>query len=187
MISYVLLIRHTRFFSLLLWLPLTFLSLPLAGATNSNRIGVNYGQLGNDLLPPSQSVQLLESMNAGLVKIYDANPEILRQLSGTSMHVSIMVPNDLIPKIASKRAEADLWVRENVLPYYPETMIRFILVGNEILSHNGSQDQRLWHDLVPAMTRIQIALKWHNIRNIKVGTPLAMDVLESSYPPSSGR
>lgn len=187
MISYVLLIRRTRFFSLLLCLPLTFLSLPLAGATNSNRIGVNYGQLGNDLPPPSQSIQLLESMNAGLVKLYDANPEILRQLSGTSMHVSIMVPNDLIPKIASNRAEADLWVRENVLPYYPETMIRFILVGNEILSYNGTQDQRLWRDLVPAMTRIQIALKWHNIRNIKVGTPLAMDVLESSYPPSSGR
>ncbi|KAH7858349.1 hypothetical protein Vadar_022761 [Vaccinium darrowii] len=126
-------------------------------------------------------------MNAGLVKIYDANPEILRQLSGTNIHVSIMVTNDLISNIASDQALADLWVRENVLVYYPDTMIRFILVGNEILSYNSSQDQRLWHDLVPAMTRIHNSLRWHNIRNIKVGTPLAMDVLESSYPPSSGR
>ncbi|KAL6976306.1 hypothetical protein U1Q18_025094, partial [Sarracenia purpurea var. burkii] len=156
------------------------------GAAISSKIGVNYGRLGNNLPSPERTIQLIKSMKAARVKIYDANPEILRLLSGTKIQVSIMVTNDQISSIASTQAVADEWVRENVLAHYPATMIRFILVGNEVLSYNTYEDQRRWRDLVPAMRRIKSSLKTHNINNIKVGTPLAMDVLESTFPPSSG-
>ncbi|KAF6166370.1 hypothetical protein GIB67_034921 [Kingdonia uniflora] len=152
----------------------------------SSRIGVDYGQLGNNLPSPSRSVQLLKSLKAGRVKIYDANPKILKSLSGTKIQVSIMVPNQEISNISSSQTLADKWVQTNVVPFYPETMIRFLLVGNEILSYYSDQDKQTWFNLVPAMYRIRQALRSHNIHKIKVGTPLAMDVLQSSFPPSNG-
>lgn len=125
-------------------------------------------------------------MKAGRVKLYDTNPEILKVLSGTKIHVSIMLPNDLISKISYNQTLADEWVENNVVPFYPDTMIRFLLVGNEVLSYNSSnQDRQTWINLVPAMRRIKYSLKARNIRNIKVGTPLAMDMFQMTYPPSS--
>ncbi|PRQ38351.1 putative glucan endo-1,3-beta-D-glucosidase [Rosa chinensis] len=152
----------------------------------SSKIGINYGQVGNNLPSPSRSIERIKSMKIGRVKLYDANPEILRLLSGTNISVSIMVPNNEITGIASDQSKADEWVRNNVLPYYPKTMIRYLLVGNEILSYFSDQDRQIWHDLVPAMTKIKYSLKSKNITNIKIGTPLAMDVVQTSFPPSSG-
>ncbi|TQD96991.1 hypothetical protein C1H46_017390 [Malus baccata] len=43
----------------------------------ASKVGVNYGQLGNNLPPPSQSVKLIQSLKAKRVKLYDANPKIL--------------------------------------------------------------------------------------------------------------
>lgn len=164
----------------------------LPGLTFSNaqiscKIGICYGQLGNNLPSPNTSIALIKTMNAGQVKLYDANPEILRLLSGTMIQVSIMVPNNYISPIASNQALSDQWVQNNVLPYYPDTKIRFLLVGNEVLSYFSDQDRQNWHDLMLAIRRIKYSLDKCNIGNIKVGTPLAMDVFESTFPPSSGR
>ncbi|CAI9777000.1 unnamed protein product [Fraxinus pennsylvanica] len=123
-------------------------------------------------------------MNAGRVKIYEASPEVLKLLSGTRLRVSIIVTNDLIYGIATNQTIADQCIRDNVLTYYPNTKIRSILVGNEVLSYDN---QKMWADLVPAMQKIKKSLVSHNIHNIKVGTPLAIDVVESIFPPSSGK
>ncbi|XP_050237315.1 probable glucan endo-1,3-beta-glucosidase A6 [Mercurialis annua] len=155
-------------------------------ADSWNKMGINYGQLGNNLPSPFESIQLLQSLKAGSVKLYDANPEILKLLAGTNMHVSIMVQNHEINRIASDQAAANNWVQDNVLQHYPDTMIRFILVGNEVLSYSSDQDKIIWSNLVPAMRKIKNSLKSHNIQNIKIGTPLAMDVLQITSPPSNG-
>ncbi|KAL5709473.1 hypothetical protein ACHQM5_020157 [Ranunculus cassubicifolius] len=170
----------------MLFLPLFLLSLllPFTTAKPSPNIGVNYGQLGNNLPTPSQSIHLLQTIKAGFVKIYDANPKILQALSGTQLKVSIMVPNELIINISSSQALADSWVQTNILPFYPKTKIRYVLVGNEILSTN--QDPKLWVNLVPAMRRIQKSILSQKMFDIKVSTPSAMDVLASSFPPSNG-
>ncbi|MED6152309.1 hypothetical protein PIB30_090677, partial [Stylosanthes scabra] len=152
-----------------------------------NNIGVNYGQLGNNLPSPYLSIELLTKMKAGYVKIYDANPDILNLLSTRRLKVSIMVPNNQISDIATNPSAAEEWVRNNVLPYLPKTKIRFILVGNEVLSSNSEEGRQMWYYLVPAMQMIKRSLKSLNISSIKVGTPMAMDVLESTFPPSRGR
>lgn len=150
-------------------------------------VGVNYGRQGNNIQSPYQTIRLLENMNITFVKLYDADSETLRLLSKTNIQVSIMVPNEEISNIALNQSLANLWVRENVLAYYPDTRIRFILVGNEVLSYNRSSDRRVWHNLVPAMQKIKKSLVAKNIRNIKIGTPLAMDMMESTFPPSTGK
>ncbi|GAV70775.1 Glyco_hydro_17 domain-containing protein/X8 domain-containing protein [Cephalotus follicularis] len=166
--------------------PITLLILALllsmsSAAEISSKVGVCYGQLGDNLPSPSQSVKLIQSLKAKRVKIYDANPDILKSLKDTDIQVSIMVPNELITNISLNQSLANQWVETHVVPFYPETKIRYLLVGNEILSGN---DNMTISNLVPAMRRIKISLNTHQLHKIKVGTPLAMDVLESSFPPS---
>ncbi|XP_065875896.1 probable glucan endo-1,3-beta-glucosidase A6 [Euphorbia lathyris] len=149
----------------------------------SNKIGVNWGTLGNNLPSPPQTVEVIKSLKAKRVKIYDANPKILNALRNTDIQVSIMVPNELIPNISKSQSLADHWVRQNVVAYSGEVKIRYLLIGNEILSN---PDVGTWFNLVPAMRRIKRSLKTYGIHKVKVGTPSAMNVLESSFPPSNG-
>ncbi|KAL5709472.1 hypothetical protein ACHQM5_020156 [Ranunculus cassubicifolius] len=170
-----------------LLLPLFLLSLlHCYNAKLSTTIGINYGQLGNNLPSPSRSIHLIQSLKAGFVKLYDANPKILKALSKTKIQVSIMVPNELIINISSSQSLADKWIQTNLIPFYPKTNIRYVLVGNEILSL--WQDPKIWRSLVPAMIKIQMSLKSHKLLNIKVSTPSAVDVLDSTLcvPPSNG-
>ncbi|KAF7825855.1 putative glucan endo-1,3-beta-glucosidase A6 [Senna tora] len=160
-----------------------FLSLSVSSAKFSATPGVNYGQLGNNLPPPLKSLKLIKSLNAKRVKLYDANPQILQSLQHTNLQVSIMVPNEIIANISSNQTLSDQWIQTNVLPFYPHTLIRYLLVGNEVIS---STRPEIWPQLVPAMRRIKRSLKTLGIRKVKVGTSSAMDVLESSYPPSNG-
>ncbi|KAJ1427912.1 X8 domain [Sesbania bispinosa] len=155
----------------------------ISSAEFSWQPGVNYGQLGNNLPPPTTSVSLIKSLKAKRVKIYDANPEILKALQNTGLQVSIMVPNQIISNISTNQTLADEWVQSNVVPFYPKTLIRYLLVGNELISSTGKET---WSHIVPAMRRIKQSLTTFGLHKVKVGTPSAMDVLESSFPPSNG-
>ncbi|KAK1411129.1 hypothetical protein QVD17_37673 [Tagetes erecta] len=166
---------------------LSFLCLIACSRAIPNKIGVNFGRVGNNLPSPSRSIELLQIMKAGRVKLYDANHEILQLLSTTNIEVTIMVTNDEISRIANSQQVADQWIHEHILNHYPGTMIRYVLVGNEVLSYTSTdQDMQIMKDLVPAMSRIRSTLKTLGINNIKVGTPLAMDIMGSTFPPSSG-
>eukprot|EP00249_Psilotum_nudum_P004280 c17813_g1_i2 orf=552-1958(+) len=148
-------------------------------------IGVDYGQLGDNLPSPKEAIELIKSRKIGKVKIYDANPAILEALANTEMKVSVMVTNQEIAQIASSQAAADEWIKHNVTRYYSKTRIRTVLVGNEILSDYA--DNQTWFQLVPAMSNIHTALKKRKLHHIKVSTPLAMDMLQGSiFPPSNG-
>ncbi|XP_022771542.1 probable glucan endo-1,3-beta-glucosidase A6 [Durio zibethinus] len=160
-----------------------FLFLSISSGEISNQVGINYGQLGNNLPSPKESVKLIQSLGAKRVKIYDANPHILNALRDTNLQVSIMVPNQLITNISTNQKLADSWVESNVVPFYPKTKIRYLLVGNEVIS---SSPNETWYNIVPAMRKIKKALKTHRLHKIKVSTSMAMDVLESSFPPSNG-
>ncbi|KAL8250037.1 hypothetical protein R6Q59_033730 [Mikania micrantha] len=159
------------------------LLIPSSHAEISGKPGVNYGQLGNNLPSAAKSVELIKSLNAARVKIYDTNPQILHALKNTNIQASVMVRNEIITAIAANQTLSDEWVKSNVVPFYPQTKIRYVLVGNEILSQ---PDNVTWFNLVPAMRRIRKSLMVYKLKKIKVGTPLAMDCLEASFPPSSG-
>ncbi|CAO2202633.1 unnamed protein product [Urochloa humidicola] len=148
-------------------------------------LGVNYGTVADDLPTAARSVQLLRAAGAGAVKIYDANPSILHALAGTGLPVAVMVPNEAIPSLASSRAAAERWVADNLVPHIPATRVTYLLVGNEVLS-NQAISGTTWHAIVPAMSNFHRALRQRGIRKVKLGTPLAMDALSASYPPSSG-
>ncbi|KAK6135865.1 hypothetical protein DH2020_030352 [Rehmannia glutinosa] len=152
--------------------------------TAVHSIGVNYGTLGDNLPPPSQVAQFLkEKTTIDRIKIFDANPDILRAFANTGILVAVTVPNDLIPSLTDV-GYARRWIEANIKPFYPQTKINYILVGNEIL-HWGPQN--LIDNLVPAMTSLHEALVQENIHYIKVTTAHSLAILEPTEFPSLAR
>ncbi|KAI3866811.1 hypothetical protein MKW92_050396 [Papaver armeniacum] len=148
-------------------------------------IGVNYGTVADNLPPPSEVARfLLENTIINRVRLFDANPLILQAFAHTGIAITITVPNKLIPDLANLLF-AQKWVKANILPYYPDTNIIRILVGNEVLS---AANKQLIGNLVPSMQNLHTALAGASLdRRIKVSTPHSLGILSSSSPPSTGK
>ncbi|XP_056165191.1 glucan endo-1,3-beta-glucosidase-like isoform X1 [Syzygium oleosum] len=147
-------------------------------------IGVNYGTVADNLPPPSQVAAFLKSKTTiDRVKLFDANPDILRAFAGTGIAVTVTVGNGDIISL-SKLTAAQSWVAANILPFYPQTLINRIAVGNEILA---TSDKTLIARLLPAMKALHSALQLAKVTNIQVTTPHSLGILSSSEPPSTGR
>ncbi|KAK6144600.1 hypothetical protein DH2020_021420 [Rehmannia glutinosa] len=148
-------------------------------------IGVNYGTVADNLPPPSQVAAFINDQTTiDKVKIYDANPDIIKAFANTNISLTITVPNDAVLAVA-KPSAAQSWVADNVLAFYPATKIRRIAVGNEILA---TGDKNLIAHLLPAMKSIHAALQSAEIADdIQVSTPHSLGILSVSDPPSSGR
>jgi len=140
-------------------------------SSKTSAIGINYGTQGN-LPPPQQVVDFIKTKTIiDSVKIYDANPDILRALSGTGIDITIMVPNGNIPALANVE-NARQWVGANVLPFHQQTKIKYICVGNEILL---TKDNNLISNLIPAMQSLLEALKVSGLPDMKVSLKLLGD------------
>ncbi|KAI3751358.1 hypothetical protein L2E82_22442 [Cichorium intybus] len=146
-------------------------------------IGVNYGTTADNLPSPKEVAQFLrENTIIDRVKIFDMNVEIIQAFANTGIYVTVTVPNGDIPSLKDQN-KAEQWVKEKIKPYYPDTKIHYIAVGNEIL-HWGTPE--IIDSLVPAMVSLQKALVKVGISDIKVTTPHSLGILLSSDPPSSG-
>ncbi|VYS54975.1 unnamed protein product [Arabidopsis thaliana] len=149
----------------------------------TSAIGINYGTLGN-LQPPQQVVDFIKTKTTfDSVKIYDANPDILRAFAGSEINITIMVPNGNIPAMVNV-ANARQWVAANVLPFQQQIKFKYVCVGNEILASN---DNNLISNLVPAMQSLNEALKASNLTYIKVTTPHAFTISYNRNTPSESR
>ncbi|CAN4089525.1 unnamed protein product [Withania somnifera] len=148
-------------------------------------IGVNYGTVADDLPPPVQVASFLrESTFIRRVRLFDANPEILKAFARTGISVTVNVPNDLIPQL-TELSFAQQWVEINVLPYVPATNIVRILVGNEVIS---TANKLLIGNLVPAMETLQVALVEKFLdHHIQISTPHFLGILSNTTPPSTGK
>ncbi|KAL6518285.1 hypothetical protein OROMI_033986 [Orobanche minor] len=160
----------------------TFLLLSIATVVHS--IGVNYGTLGDNLPPPAQVAQFLKNKTTiDCIKIFDANPNILRAFANTGILVAVTVPNGEIPNLTNIEYSRS-WVAANIKPFYPQTQINYILIGNEIL-HWGPQN--LIDNLVASMESVHEALMQEGIKDIKVTTAHSLAILEPSDLPSLAR
>ncbi|KAJ0044547.1 hypothetical protein Pint_05101 [Pistacia integerrima] len=86
-------------------------------------IGVNYGTVADNLPPPSKVAHfLLESTVINRVRLFDANPEILKAFARTGIEVTVTVPNDQISHLA-KLTSAQQWLKTYIQPHTPATNI----------------------------------------------------------------
>lgn len=147
-------------------------------------LGINYGQIANNLPSPDDVVPLVKSLGATKIKLYDADPKVIRAFANTGVELMVGLGNEYLSKIQDP-AQAQSWIKSNVQVHLPATKITAIFVGNEVLTFN---DTSLSGNLLPAMQSVHSALVALNLDNqICVTTTHSLAVLESSYPPSSGK
>ncbi|KAL6912049.1 hypothetical protein ACP4OV_000854 [Aristida adscensionis] len=159
-------------------LPLLFVSPAEAGT-----VGINYGRVANNLPNPAAVVQLLKQQAITQVKLYDAEPTVLRALANTGIKVVVALPNEQLAATATRASFALAWVRRNVAAYHPATQIQAIAVGNEVFATAKNATAQL----VPAMANVHAALARLSLDGaVKVSSPIALVALASSYPPSAG-
>ncbi|CAN1331024.1 Glucan endo-1,3-beta-glucosidase 13, partial [Linum perenne] len=97
-------------------------------------VGVCYGRNADDLPTPDKAVQLLQQHNIKYVRIYDANIQVLKAFANTGIELMIGITNsDLLP-FSQFQSNADTWLKNSILPYYPATKITYITVGAEALN-----------------------------------------------------
>ncbi|KAF5734941.1 glucan endo-1 3-beta-glucosidase 11-like [Tripterygium wilfordii] len=146
-------------------------------------LGINYGQIGNNLPTPETVVHLVKAIGATKIKLYDTNPRILKAFANTGVEFIVMLPNECLSDMRDPK-EAQNWVKQNVQAYLPATKITCISVGNEILTYN---DTSLSNHLIPAMQSMQSAVVTLGLdKQVTITTTHSLAVLETSYPPSAG-
>ncbi|PNT61212.1 probable glucan endo-1,3-beta-glucosidase A6 [Brachypodium distachyon] len=149
-------------------------------------LGVSYGTLGDDLPPPHVALELARSAGAAAVRFYDSNATLLAAASSSGLGFVPGVPNELIPSLSASRRAADAWVASTLLPFRRNPRLRYLFVGNEVLSDPTTKSR--WSQLVPAMANLHRALRRHGLGRVKVSTTLGMDALvgQNVFPPSAG-
>lgn len=146
-------------------------------------VGINYGQIANNLPSPDEVVPLVRSIGASRVKLYDADPRVLRAFANTGVEFIVGLGNEYLSKMKDPD-KALAWVKANVQAHLPDTNITCITVGNEILTFN---DTSLTDNLLPAMQSVHAVLVNLGLeKQVTVTTAHSLAILETSYPPSAG-
>ncbi|KAM3336170.1 hypothetical protein ACQJBY_030255 [Aegilops geniculata] len=143
--------------------------------------GVCYGMVGDNLPSRSDVVQLYKSRNIHAMRIYNPDREALAALRGSGIFLILDVGGlDEVQRLARDPSYAASWVRSNVQAYYPDVLIRYIAVGNEVPAGDTGV-------ILPAMQNVHNALASASLSSsIKVSTAVRFDVITNSFPPSSG-
>ncbi|CAJ2634737.1 unnamed protein product [Trifolium pratense] len=145
--------------------------------------GINYGRLADNIPSPDEVVTLLRAAKIRNVRIYDADHSVLKAFSGTGLEIVIGVTNGQLQDMSSNADHALNWVKDNVQAFLPETRIRGIAIGNEVL---GGSNTALYGVLLDAAKNIYNATKkLHIDKLIQITTSNSYAVFQDSYPPSS--
>ncbi len=86
----------------------------VVGATS---LGINWGTMSFNPLPNSIVVQMLQANQITQVKLFDANPDVIKSMAGTDLEVMVAASNDELASLAADPAAAVAWVSENVTQY----------------------------------------------------------------------
>eukprot|EP00268_Persea_americana_P030543 TRINITY_DN2957_c0_g1_i1.p1 TRINITY_DN2957_c0_g1~~TRINITY_DN2957_c0_g1_i1.p1 ORF type:complete len:424 (-),score=15.01 TRINITY_DN2957_c0_g1_i1:384-1655(-) len=146
-------------------------------------IGINYGQIADNLPSPEKVVPILQSIGVRKVKLYDADPRVLRAFANSGVEFIIGLRNECLSKMRDP-SQAASWIKSNVQCYLPATKITSITVGNEILTSN---DSTMVQNLLPAMQSMYSALVTLGLqKQVCITTAHSLAILATSYPPSAG-
>ena len=97
-------------------LSLVMVTLLMASQTASG-LGVNWGTISINPLPPGYVVKMLQANGINKVKLFDADYDVVRSLANTGIEVMVAAPNDMLYSLANDPKAAPAWVKENVTQY----------------------------------------------------------------------
>lgn len=155
----------------------------VADFCSGSNIGVCYGRNADDLPTPDKVAQLVQLHNIKYLRIYDSNIQVLKAFANTGVELMIGITNsDLLP-FSQFQSNADTWLKNSILPYYPATKITYITVGAEVTEATGNVSALV----VPAMKNVLTALRKVGLhKKIKVSSTHSLGILSRSFPPSAG-
>ncbi|KAF6164052.1 hypothetical protein GIB67_037818 [Kingdonia uniflora] len=168
-------------------------------------IGVNWGTLSPHRLSPSVVVDLLKHNHIKKVKLFDADPLVLRGLMGSGLEVMVGIQNEMLMALGSSPLVADNWVHLNVSKYLVKggVDIRYFILlyfraislflnidlqpqeqsGGIETDHNVSFLRPISIICCPALLNLQQSLARANLASyIKLVVPCNADAYESSLP-----
>ncbi|KAI4322425.1 hypothetical protein L6164_022121 [Bauhinia variegata] len=146
-------------------------------------VGINYGQIANNLPSPSRVAVLINSLNVSRVKLYDADPNVLAAFSNSNVEFVIGLGSEYLQNMTDP-FKAQAWIQQRVQPYISQTKITSITVGNEVFNSNDTQ---LMQNLLPAMKTVYGALVNLGLnQQVTVTSAHSFNILGNSFPPSSG-
>ncbi|KAI3676379.1 hypothetical protein L1987_85985 [Smallanthus sonchifolius] len=165
----------------------TLIAISILCTSRVQSIGVNWGTSASHPLPPSRVVELLKLNKISKVKLSDSNPQVLEALSGSTIDVTVGIPNSMLRTLNSSVKSAESWVHDNLTRYLStHTRIEYIAIGDEpFLQRYGSQ---FYPYVVGAAINIEAALIRAKLsKNVKVVIPCSFDAFGSeSGHPSTG-
>lgn len=145
-------------------------------------MGINYGQIANNLPSPYRVAALIKSLNVTRIKLYDPDPNVLVAFSNSNVEFVIGLNETLQSMTDPQKAQS--WIQQHVQPYLSQTKITCITVGNEVFNSNDAQAIQ---NLLPAMKTVYNALVNLGLdQKVEVTTAHSFNILSNSYPPSSG-
>ncbi|ESQ43892.1 hypothetical protein EUTSA_v10006482mg [Eutrema salsugineum] len=172
--------KHYTFWILLIF-SISMASCSTIPSLGAPEIGINYGRYGSNLPPPEAIPSLVNSLSIKHVKTFDMDPRVTKSFANTGISLSLCIPNDKIPILASNASEAESIIRTFILPYHKNTIITSIAVGNEV-----SLMPQFSSHLVSAMENVHQAIKRYRLhKKIKVSTTHSLAILSRRFPPSA--
>ncbi|XP_071690295.1 glucan endo-1,3-beta-glucosidase 4-like [Rutidosis leptorrhynchoides] len=168
---------------LILWLKSLLLIFANLSTAVDAFVGINIGNSGSNLPSSEQVVAILRAHQITHVRLFDSDTKLLTALSDTGIEVMVSVTNNEILDIAKAPSNAATWINTHVAAFKPATNITAIAVGTEVLSSTPNTATNV---LVTVMNNIHKALVASNLNDeIKVSTPLSMDIIPIPFPPST--
>ncbi|GFP87134.1 glucan endo-1 3-beta-glucosidase 1, partial [Phtheirospermum japonicum] len=146
---------------------------------NEPFVGVNIGTDVSNLPSPPDLVAFLQSRKINHVRLYEADPQILKALAKTKIRVIVSVPNNQLLAIGSSNATATTWICRNVIAYLPDTLITAIAVGDEVLTTIPSSAPLL----IPAIESPCNVLVASIHTQIKISTLRSASIILDPFPP----
>ncbi len=105
----------------LLWLLVTVMAIGSGLQKNSvvvdGALGVNWGTISNNPLPPGYVAKMLRASNLTKVKIFDSDFSVIRSMAGEDIEVMVAAPNNLLAELASDPSVAVDWVTQNITQF----------------------------------------------------------------------
>ncbi|KAI4379568.1 hypothetical protein MLD38_005848 [Melastoma candidum] len=151
----------------------------LAIEAQAKPIGVSYGRVADNLPSPTEVIAMYKKYNIGKLRLYQPDADVLNALKCSGIEVIVGTLNADLASLAEGIGPAQDWVDANLKPYYPEVNIKYLVAGNEVVPGD------LAGYVAQAIGNLQRVLLSYNM-NILVTTAVPLNILGSSYPPSSG-
>ncbi|KAM3394339.1 glucan endo-1,3-beta-glucosidase 5 [Capsicum galapagoense] len=150
-------------------------------------LGVNWGTRATHPLPPDIVVKMLKENGFNKVKLFEADPGVLKALGRSGVQVMVGIPNDMLATLSANVRAAEQWVQQNVSSFISKNgvNIRYVAVGNEPFL-KAYKDTFL-NTTYPALENVQAALIKAGLgRQVKVTVPINADVYQTDTGVPSG-